>query len=469
MRVAPSSRTVPAASSAFATATSSSDLRTTAFSVSAYVAMGILRRHYTGSAESLKAPDRSARPEEESHRGARERDPGGGEEPAESVPEAEVARDEDLARRAHGLVQVGNRLADDRPIDAAFLVRVREQKAVVGEDVDESRNPAGIPRDPPDRAVGEQSHVGRARHLQPGADVLVSVAGAERRDVAAKADPPPDVTKSGMIDFGRELRLPDQQDLEQFAGRALGGRKQADSLECRRVEVLRLVNDYDGLLPGALTLEQEAPERGEPPLRRFLGLGDSQVLEQPFDDAVERQGRVEDIRHRGVLVEALVKGPQQRGLARAGLAGQDDEASAFARAVLKLIEDLAVSRAYVEKSRVRCHVERVLVEPEETQIHDTGTTHPRSCCLTSQSRSRFSVRNAAFARDHATISPGIRESGGAGRGTQENGDISVTPPSEPASDGAFHRLWISVGKWISRHVPGLGMQKNFVRSAVVTL
>ena len=137
--------------------------------------------------------------------------------------------------------------------------------------------------------------------------------------------------------------------------------------------------------------------------------------------------------------------------------------------MLKLIEDLAVSRAYVEKSRVRCHVERVLVEPEETQIHDTGTTHPRSCCLTSQSRSRFSVRNAAFARDHATISPGIRESGGAGRGTQENGDISVTPPSEPASDGAFHRLWISVSKWISRHVPGLGMQKNFVRSAVVTL
>src|SRR4029450_1699222 len=44
MRWPPSSRMVPAGSSAFATATSSSDRRTTAFSVSAYVAMGSLRR-----------------------------------------------------------------------------------------------------------------------------------------------------------------------------------------------------------------------------------------------------------------------------------------------------------------------------------------------------------------------------------------------------------------------------------------
>src|SRR5206468_4673307 len=44
MRLAPSSRMVPAGSSAFATATSSSDRRRTAFSVSAYVAMGSLRR-----------------------------------------------------------------------------------------------------------------------------------------------------------------------------------------------------------------------------------------------------------------------------------------------------------------------------------------------------------------------------------------------------------------------------------------
>src|SRR6266850_2596837 len=44
MRLAPSSRMVPAGSSAFATATSSSDRSRTAFSVSAYVAMGGLRR-----------------------------------------------------------------------------------------------------------------------------------------------------------------------------------------------------------------------------------------------------------------------------------------------------------------------------------------------------------------------------------------------------------------------------------------
>src|SRR5262245_9749123 len=44
MRVGPSSRIVPTASSAFATATSSSGRKTTVFSVSAYVAMDASRR-----------------------------------------------------------------------------------------------------------------------------------------------------------------------------------------------------------------------------------------------------------------------------------------------------------------------------------------------------------------------------------------------------------------------------------------
>src|SRR3989442_6785983 len=53
----PSSRTVPAASSAFATATSSSGRSTTALSVSAYVAMGLPpAANYTGLPEAQPGP-----------------------------------------------------------------------------------------------------------------------------------------------------------------------------------------------------------------------------------------------------------------------------------------------------------------------------------------------------------------------------------------------------------------------------
>ena len=146
---------------------------------------------------------------------------------------------------------------------------------MIGEDIDEPRNPAGMPRDPLDRAIAEQGQVGRAGDVQPTADVLVRFSRIERGDVAPQADPVSDVAEFSTIEPGRELRLSDQKHLQQLAGAVLAARELADLLECRRIEVVRLVDDEDGLLAGLLTLREEVVQCGEPPRRRLLGFGNS--------------------------------------------------------------------------------------------------------------------------------------------------------------------------------------------------
>jgi len=97
------------------------------------------RGNYTGLPRALKAPrwGESEGCEKKSCHGARQRDADNAEDPSESTQEARVILGEDHPRRSHGLLQVCDRLIDDRPIDAALLDCVPEQKAMIREDIDE--------------------------------------------------------------------------------------------------------------------------------------------------------------------------------------------------------------------------------------------------------------------------------------------------------------------------------------------
>src|SRR5215813_13028463 len=147
MRWVPSSRMVPAGSSAFATATSSSARSRTIFSVSAYVAMECLRgklyRIAGGSVTSAPSVGTGEQTAGNSRQRARQGGPGGDE------PE----------RRRQTFGQIRNRSVRSAPIDAASLVRIREQEAMIGEDVDDPRYPSGESREATDRPRVEQADV----------------------------------------------------------------------------------------------------------------------------------------------------------------------------------------------------------------------------------------------------------------------------------------------------------------------
>jgi hypothetical protein len=167
----------------------------------------------------------------------------------ELAPRSPAAKGQDPPLRRHALFQVLDGLIDGLPIDAALVIGVPEEEAVISEDVDDSWNPAGILSDPFDRGLVEQGHVARAGDPQPVADVLVGFLRGEGRDLAAQPDPLLELPELREIKLGLQLGLPHQQDLQEFAGGGLEVREQADLLQRRRVEVLRLVDDEDVFWP----------------------------------------------------------------------------------------------------------------------------------------------------------------------------------------------------------------------------
>ena len=94
------------------------------------------------------------------------------------------------------------------------------------------------------------------------------------------------------------------------------------------------------------------------------------VVEDVLEHAVPRQRRVVDVGYGMLVVEPLEERAQQRRLAGADLAGEDDEALALADAVDELGQRFAVARRLEEELRIRRGTEWCLAEPVELEVHD---------------------------------------------------------------------------------------------------
>ena len=243
---------------------------------------------------------------------------------------------------------------------------------MIADDVDEPWNPTRIFRDPVHRRIGEHIQVARARDAQPGPDILARFARGQRRDLAAQPDPLLELLELGEVELGLELRLTHEQDLQELVRRGLEVREQPDLFQRRGVEVLRFVEDEDGVLAGPFALDEEVVQRDEPPRLRRLAIGNPKVREDVLENAVKRERGVEDEGDRGLSVEPLPKGVEQGGLSRAHLAGQDHEAFALLDTVLELGERLLMPRTHVEEFGIRGRVEGLLAESVEGQVHATA-------------------------------------------------------------------------------------------------
>jgi hypothetical protein len=85
----------------------------------------------------------------------------------------------------------------------------------------------------------------------------------------------------------------------------------------------------------------------------LAGLGHAKVLEHVLENSLERQRRVEDEGRGAVVLQAAQERAQERGLAGADLAGEQDEALVLLDAVEQLCEGLAMPGGGVEKNADR--------------------------------------------------------------------------------------------------------------------
>src|SRR5262245_22593726 len=287
------------------------------------------------------------------------------------------------------LLAVLHGLVDDPAIDSPDLVGVPDEQAVVAECVNETGDSARVLGDAGDRRVGEEPEVPRPGDAQSGADVIPRFLRGQGQDAAAKSDALLELTQRWTIQLVQQLRLSNEKDLQQLLRLGLEVREKPDLLESLEAQVLRLVEGEHGVLTRPPPLDQEVVQGDQPLDVGLAGLGDAEVLQHVLENPLEGQGRVEDEGRGAIALQATEERAQERGLAGADLAGEQDEALVLLDAVEQLRQSLPVPWGGVEETRIGRGVEGFLLQAEEREIegHARLSSHsPRAAGRAARSR-----------------------------------------------------------------------------------
>src|SRR5215813_7923164 len=266
------------------------------------------------------------------------------------------------------VLEIVHRLVDDSAIDPPDLVGVSDEQAVVAERVDDTWNPARVLGDTGNRRVGEEPEICRSGDAKSRADVVTRFFRGQGQDAAAKPDALLELAQLGAIQLVQELWLSDEENLQQLLRIGLEVREEPDLLEGFETQVLGLVEGQHGVLTGPAPVDQEVVQGDEPLDVGLTGLGDAEVLEHVLENSLEGQGRVEDEGRGTVTLQAAQERAQERGLAGADLAREEDEPLVLLDPVEQLRERLPVPGRRVEEARIRRGVEGLLLKAEEREI-----------------------------------------------------------------------------------------------------
>ncbi len=164
-----------------------------------------------------------------------------------------------------------------------------------------------------------------------------------------------------------QLGLTDEDDLQQFLALLEVG-EDADLFEQRQRQVLRFVDDDDGEgLQRDERIEELVERVAQIGARRAgqaaaLQIGerhDAEVHEQHLQQVFARHERIGHECRERPSIEMLQHRSNQRRLARADLAGQDDEPFAAADAGQQFFERRGVRGTAIEEARIRREAERL--------------------------------------------------------------------------------------------------------------
>ena len=226
----------------------------------------------------------------------------------------------------------------------------------------------------PQGAAAEGQRPLQARHGQAVGDVLLGLLRAQRIEVKTRNHPLGQLLQRGAGDHGAQLRLADEDDLQQLALAGFQVGQEAQLLQHIGRQVLRLVNDEHRVAPGAMRREQRGIERVDVILDRFHPGHRGLVRHAKFvangaQQLAHRELGVEDVGHIAVRRNLLQKAAAHRGLARPHLARQQHKTAARIQAVQQVRQRLAVPLAHEQVAGVGGNGERRVLKAEERGVH----------------------------------------------------------------------------------------------------
>ena len=250
---------------------------------------------------------------------------------------------------------------------------VGAQQRAIADGVDQPRDAPGVAMDGANRPAIEDGPA-LARHAQAVMDVGPRLALRERLEVIARGHALGELAQVGSGQELPQLRLPDENHLQELLARRLQIRQEPDLLQDLAAEILGLVDDDHRPPAPRVRVEQVAVERIAEHLEA-CGLArmlDVQLLAHSGQQLDGGEGGIEHHRHVHLGRQLLEQRAAHGGLAGADLAGELQEAAPGADAVEQMGERFPVTVRQVEIPRVGRDRERKLGEPEVGVVHGYG-------------------------------------------------------------------------------------------------
>jgi hypothetical protein len=243
------------------------------------------------------------------------------------------------------------------------------EETFIAESVDESGNAFGVGIDSPKGSDGEDGFAIGAGDLEAVLDVGPEFPAFEGIDVETDGDPLSELAKAVIVQAVSELRLAEQDDLEQFAIFGFEVGEESDLFEEFGGEVLGFVDDQDGVAAVEEEIDKELIESGEG-FEAVHAFGVETILEgDGTEELVGIEDGIEDEGGGVVFAEFLEDGAADGGFAAADLAGELNEALAFADTVDEVVEGFTVSGVVKKVARVGRQIERRFLQAVKVQIH----------------------------------------------------------------------------------------------------
>ena len=182
-------------------------------------------------------------------------------------------------------IEVAAHFADDGGVDRLGLRGEAPHQRVVGQDVDDARQPVGNFVNGEDGVLGEDLADVAAGDAQPSGDVGRRLLQIERRQLRPQRDALLQLAQRLLVEAIGELGLADEHQVEELDRRRLDVGEQPDLFEQLVGQALRLVDDQRRQAAGGVALVDVALELGE---EARLGLGAALVqAEASRDELVE--------------------------------------------------------------------------------------------------------------------------------------------------------------------------------------
>ena len=270
---------------------------------------------------------------------------------------------------------VGDDLLDDAGVDAVEAVGEGVDQRVVADLVDEPRDAARREVHALGRGGGEDL-AGGARDLQAVVDVGGDRGGGHARQVILGGDPLGELGQARLGDQVAELGLADEHELEELVLVGVDVREHPQFLERLDREVLGLVEDQHRPPAAGVLLDEEILELGEElDVGRVAGRRHAERHQNPVQQFAAVALGVRDQPDGEVLGERAQQMAEERGLARADLAGDDGDRGMGQHAVFEHGVGPGVALGPVEEIGIGKERERPLGQPEMVVVDPERTRH----------------------------------------------------------------------------------------------